>query len=145
MAVVAQEPAFAPIVALGDRRAVLSRQVVRFAVVGVANTALFLGIYLVFRTVLSATVANVLATWLTTLAGTSANGRVTFGVRGPISLRSHVRSMLVTGLGLVITTGAVNLVDTSGTLGEVAVLTLSGGVAGALRFALMRHWVFDRR
>lgn len=121
----------------------MPHQFVRFAVVGVVNTVLFLALYLVFRTVASATVANLLATWLTTLTGTSANGKVTFGVKGPISLRHHVKSMLVTGLGWVITTVAVNMVDTGGgEMGELVVLVVASGAAGAVRFMLLRHWVF---
>ncbi|HEX6361023.1 GtrA family protein [Actinophytocola sp.] len=120
--------------------AVLRFQFVRFAAVGVVNTALSLAVYLLFRTVLSATAANVLATVLTTIAGTSANGRVTFG--GSVHMRHHVKSMAVTGLGVVITTAAVDMVVGAGQLAELAVLIVASAVAGAVRFVLMRHWVF---
>jgi putative flippase GtrA len=122
-------------------RPVLPRQFVRFAAVGLLNTAVFLVVYLLFRTVVSATAANLLATFLTTLTGTSANGKVTFGVHGPIGLRQHARSMAVTILGLVITTVAVNLAGTA--VSELVVLVMSGAVAGGIRFVLMRHWVFE--
>jgi putative flippase GtrA len=124
-------------------RTVPPRQFVRFAAVGLVNTAVFLVIYLLFRTVVPATAANLLATFLTTVTGTSANGKVTFGVHGHIGLRRHARSMVVTILGLVITTGALNLAGTAA--GELVVLVMAGAVAGGIRFVLMRHWVFDDR
>jgi putative flippase GtrA len=131
--------AFTPTSALVAR----SRELVRFAAVGVVNTGLFLVVYLGFRTVLPSTAASLVATALTTVTGTMANGRLTFGVTGPIDLRRHLRSLAVTGLGLVITTGAVTAVDTGGsTLDELAVLVIASTVAGIVRFALMGRWVF---
>jgi putative flippase GtrA len=133
-------------VAVGPRAGALRRQAARFVAVGIANTALFLAVYLLFRTVLPATVANVLASALTTVTGTSANGRVTFAVDGRIGLRHQLESAAVTGLGLVITTGAVGVVDTAGTaLGELAVLVAASAVAGTVRFVLLRTWVFGSR
>lgn len=115
----------------------------RFAAVGVVNTGLFLLIYLAFRVALPSTAASLAATALTTITGTIANGRVTFGITGPISLRGHLRSLAVTGLGLAITTGAVTVADTGGnTLNEIAVLVAASAVAGIARFALMGRWVF---
>jgi putative flippase GtrA len=130
-------------VAVGPRFGVLRRQAARFVAVGAANTALFLAVYLLFRTVLPATVANVLASALTTVTGTNANGRVTFAVAGRIGLRHQVESGAVTVLGLVITTGAVGMVDTGGSaLAELVVLVAAGVVAGTVRFVLLRTWVF---
>jgi putative flippase GtrA len=115
---------------------------VRFAAVGVLNTGLFLVLYLLFRTVSTATVANLVATVLTTIAGTWVNGKVTFGVSGLITVRQHVKSMAVTGLGMVFTTVAVNMAGGS-QLGELAALVLASGVVGGVRFLLLRHWVFE--
>jgi putative flippase GtrA len=124
------------------RTTVLVRDLVRFGAVGVVNTALYLAIYLVLRLVLPVTVANVLATLLTTVVGTNANGRVTFHVDGRIGVRSHLQSMLVTGLGLVITTGAVTMFGTGSAVSELVVLVNASAVAGTVRFILLRHWVF---
>jgi putative flippase GtrA len=133
------------IVPAATRTTALVRDLVRFGAVGVVNTALYLAIYLVFRLVLPVTVANVLATLLTTVTGTNANGHVTFHVNGRIGVRSHLKSMLVTGLGLVITTGAVTMFDTGSAVGELVVLVIASAVAGTLRFILLRHWVFAPR
>jgi hypothetical protein len=58
-------------------------------------------------------------------------------------MRHHVKSIAVTVLGIVITTAAVDMLGTgAGQLAEPAVLIVASGVAGAVRFGLMRHWVF---
>ncbi|WNV85969.1 GtrA family protein [Umezawaea sp. Da 62-37] len=119
------------------------RELVRFAAVGVVNTGLFLLLYLAFRIALPATAASLLATGVTAVTGTVANGRVTFGVKGAIDLARHLKSLVVTGLGLVVTTGAVSLVDTGGNaVDEVVVLVVASAVAGVVRFVLMGRWVF---
>lgn len=121
----------------------VSRQFVRFAAVGVVNTGLFLAVYLAFRTVVPAGPAALLATLLTTVTGTCASGKVAFGVDGPVSVRHHVKSMAVTGLGIVITSAAVSTFGAgAGQLGELAVLVAASAAAGAVRFVLLRHWVF---
>lgn len=123
----------------------VSRQFVRFVAVGVVNTALFLAVYLVFRLVVPAGPAALLATLLTTVTGTCASGKVAFDVAGPVSLRHHVKSMAVSGLGTVITSAAVSTIGTgAGQFGELAVLVAASTVAGAVRFVLLRHWVFGR-
>jgi putative flippase GtrA len=127
----------------GERLGVLPRQFARFAVVGVVNTGLFLVIYLLFRMVATATAANLLATSLTTISGTFANGKVTFGVSGLITMRQHVKSLAVTVLGVMITTFAVNMAGGDQTW-ELAALVVASGAAGAVRFVLLRHWVFEQ-
>lgn len=119
----------------------LPRQFVRFVAVGVVNTGLFLVVYLGFRLVVSAGVATVLATLLTTVTGTSANGKVIFD--SPVGMRHHVKSLAVTVLGMVITSAAVDTVGAGdGRLGELVVLVVASAVAGTVRFALLRYWVF---
>ncbi len=121
----------------------LPRQFARFLAVGVLNTVLFLGIYLTFRIVASATIANALSTILTTVAGTRLNGKMTFGITGHIRLSHHVKSFAVTGLGIAITSGAITTIAVGqGELSELTVLVLASMVAGAVRFVLLRYWVF---
>ncbi|MFC0111314.1 GtrA family protein [Kibdelosporangium aridum] len=138
MTTIAPQAALAP---TGDRLGTMPRQFVRFAVIGVANTGLSLVFYVLFRMVVTATVANLVATLLTTVIGTVVNGKVTFGVRGMVTVGQHAKSMAVTALGIVITTVAVNIVG--GSTGELVALTVASGVAGGLRFLLLRHWVFE--
>ncbi len=140
MTTIAPQAALTP---TGERLGVLPRQFARFAVVGVVNTGLFLVIYLLFRMVATATAANLLATSLTTISGTFANGKVTFGVSGLITMRQHVKSLAVTVLGVMITTFAVNMAGGDQTW-ELAALVVASGAAGAVRFVLLRHWVFEQ-
>ena len=126
------------------RLGTLPSQFFRFITVGVANLGLSLVFYLLFRMLATATAANLVATVLTTIIGTVANGRVTFGVRGQITAWQHVKSMAVTVLGFGITTVAVNMAGGSAP-GELFALIVTSGVAGGVRFVLLRHWVFDRQ
>lgn len=125
------------------RTSTLPGQLMRFCLVGAANTALFLGIYLTLRLLLAATVANVVATLITTVTGTGANGRMTFGA-GNVGLREQAKGLAVTAVGLVITTSAVSGYSDAGPLTEAVVLAAAGAVAGGVRFALFRCWVFSR-
>lgn len=128
----------APRLAVGVRD-----QFVRFVVIGVANFGLFALTYLVLRLVLDSTAANVLASLLTAITNTGANGRIAFGAGGVIGLRAHLKGLAVTGLGLVITTTAVHTLAAGGShLVELVVLAGASAVAGGVRFLLLRHWVF---
>jgi len=131
-------------------RAVLLRQLVRFAVVGVASTVAFALLFLLLRGPLGAQGANFAALLLTAIANTAANRRLTFGVRGTGGAIRHQ------GQGLVVFALAWGL--TSGTLGvlhlavpgaprgvELAVLVAANLAATLLRFVLLRHWVFRQR
>ena len=60
----------------------MTRQLVRFAAVGVVSTLVYLVLFLVFREPFGAQWANLLALLLTAVANTAANRRLTFGVRG---------------------------------------------------------------
>lgn len=140
MTTIVRQPTLNPSGELGA----LPRQFVRFAAIGVANTGLFLVIYMVFRTVTTATVANLVAALLTTVAGTCLNGKVTFRVSGLITVRQHAKSMAVTVLGIVITTIAANMAG-GNEMRELVALVVASGLAGAVRFVLLRHWVFGAR
>lgn len=121
------------------------RQLVTFAAVGAANTGLCLALYVLLRAPFAPPVANVVATVLTTLAGTVANGRLTFGVAGEIGTRAHVKGLLTTVFCLAITTAAVSTFGEGGLATELLVLVTATAVAGCVRFLLYRHWVFGDR
>jgi putative flippase GtrA len=120
----------------------LPAEFVRFVVIGVVNFGLFALAYLVLRLLLDGAAANVVASLLTTITNTGANGRITFGA-GEVGLRAQVKGVAVTALGLVITTTAVDtLAAGGGRLVELVVLTGASAVSGGVRFLLLRHWVF---
>jgi putative flippase GtrA len=125
----------------------MPRQLVRFAAIGVASTVAHLVLFALLRLVTGAIPANVVALLVTSVANTAANRRLTFGVRGRDGAARHqLQGLLIFGLGLGLTTGALALLgyvapDASRVV-ELAVLVLANAVATAIRFVLFRSWVF---
>ncbi|WP_433801403.1 glycosyltransferase [Actinomycetospora sp. CA-084318] len=125
-------------------------QIVRFAAIGVVSTLAFLLLYSLFRTAMPAQVSNLLALVITAVGNTAANRRLTFGIRGRRHAgRSQVEGLVVFGLGLVLTSGSLALLDVvaPGASHAVELLTLvvANLVATLLRFVAYRAWVFHPR
>ena len=125
-------------------------QVVRFAVIGVISTLAFLLLYSLFRTVMPAQLSNLFALVLTAVANTAANRRLTFGIRGRRHAgRSQVEGLVVFGLGLVLTSGSLALLDVlapgASHAVELGALVVANAVATVLRFVAYRAWVFHPR
>ena len=139
----------APLAPPAEVPATLTRQLVRFAAVGVASTLAYLALFLLLRPGLGAQASNLVALLLTAVANTAANGRVTFGVRGQADRARHqVQGLAVFGLGLALTSGSLALVHATGDPSravEVVVLVLANLAATLLRFVLLRRWVFTGR
>ena len=126
----------------------LFRQVVRFGAIGVASTAAYLLLFMLMQGWAGAQAANLIALLVTAIGNTAANRRFTFGVGG----RSNAGRHHVEGLDRVR--------DRTGDhqrraqpcctpwspqphhLVELAVLVLANLVATAVRFVLLRGWVF---
>ncbi|HEV7648843.1 MAG TPA: glycosyltransferase [Actinophytocola sp.] len=127
----------------------LVRQLVRFAVVGVASTLAYLLLFSLLRTGTGAQAANFVALGITAVANTAANRRFTFGVRGRAGAGRHqFEGLLVFGLGLALTSGSLALLTALTTPGralELAVLVAANLAATVLRFLLLRGWVFHPR
>ena len=135
--------------ALADLRGVarLSRDLVRFALVGVASTLAYLVLYLALRPPLGAQGANGAALLATAVANTAANRRWTFAVRGAVgALRHQLQGLAVFAFALALTAGALDLMHAAAPRAsrsiEVAVLVAANLVAAFLRFLLLRDWVF---
>jgi putative flippase GtrA len=135
--------------ALADLRGVarLSRDLVRFALVGVASTLAYLVLYLALRPPLGAQGANGAALLATAIANTAANRRWTFAVRGAVgALRHQLQGLAVFAFALALTAGALGLMHAAAPRAsrsiEVAVLVAANLVAAFLRFRLLRDWVF---
>jgi putative flippase GtrA len=127
----------------------LTRQLVRFAVVGVFSTVAYLVLFLLTRNSMGAHGANVLALLSTTIANTALNRRFTFGVVGPQRRTRHqLQGLIVFGLALGLTSGmlavAHSLHSAPSAAVEVAVLVTANAIATLMRFLLLRRWVFHR-
>jgi putative flippase GtrA len=122
-------------------------QVLRFATIGVLSTVAYLLLYLLLRQGMSAEWANGVALLVTAVGNTAANRRWTFSVRGTTgAARQQLQGLVVFGLALGLTTGALGVLHaaatTTGRLVEVVVLATANAAATALRFLLLRGWVF---
>ncbi|HEX3788752.1 MAG TPA: bifunctional glycosyltransferase family 2/GtrA family protein [Pseudonocardiaceae bacterium] len=126
----------------------LTRQLVRFAAIGVASTLAYLLLFVLLRG-LGAQWANLLALLITAIANTAANRRFTFGVRGRTGTgRDQFQGLLVFGLGLALTSGSLallNALTTPARALELLVLVAANLAATVLRFVLLRGWVFHPR
>jgi putative flippase GtrA len=125
----------------------MPRQLVRFAAIGVASTVANLVLFLLFRGIMGAIAANIVAMLLTTIANTAANRRLTFGVHGSEGAARHqFQGLIVFGLGLTLTTGALallgHLAPGASQAVELAAIIVANAVATVLRFVLFRSWVF---
>jgi len=129
------------------RRSTFRRQVLSFAAIGVLSTLSYAALYLALRQGVGAQASNALALLITAIANTAANRRFTFDVRGSHgTVRHQAQGLAVFGLALALSAGSLRLlaaVDPSPShLVELAALIVAGALATALRFLLLRSWVF---
>jgi putative flippase GtrA len=125
----------------------LAGQAVRFAAIGVLSTLAYLLLFVLARPAMGAQAANLVALLTTAVGNTAANRRYTFGVRGPGGAsRHHLQGLVIFGLGLALTSGALAVLAAASAspprLAELTVLVLANLLATALRFVLLREWVF---
>jgi putative flippase GtrA len=135
--------------AVGDLRGIarLSRDLARFALVGVASTLAYLVLYLALRAPLGAQAANATSLLVTAVANTAANRRWTFEVRGAAgALRHQLQGLAVLAFALALTAGALAGMHAAAPGAsrpvELAVLVAANLIATFLRFLLLRDWVF---
>ena len=128
-------------------------QLVRFGTIGVASTLAYLVLFYLCRNLMDPQLANLLALLTTAVANTAANRRFTFGIAGNSDVaRHHFEGLLVFGIGLALTSGALALVHSGALPGgttpdrwlELATVTAANLAATALKFLLFRLWVFRR-
>ncbi|HEX3907627.1 MAG TPA: dolichyl-phosphate beta-glucosyltransferase [Mycobacteriales bacterium] len=129
------------------RRGPLGQQLVRFTAIGITSTLAYLALYLVLRTAVPAVVANAVALAVTAVANTAANRHFTFGIRDKQGqLRHQLQGIGVFATALAVTTAAIGLLHLTDPHPprwlEAAVLVVANLGATALRFLLLRGWVF---
>jgi putative flippase GtrA len=125
----------------------LAHQALRFGAVGAVSTLAYLLLFLLMRP-LGAQPANLLALLVTAVGNTAANRRFTFGLSGGGAVRHQLQGLVVFALGLALTSGSLALlalVSSHPARGvELGVLVLANLAATALRFVLLKEWVFSR-
>ncbi|NUP59331.1 MAG: bifunctional glycosyltransferase family 2/GtrA family protein [Pseudarthrobacter sp.] len=120
-------------------------QLVRFGAIGAASTLAYLLIFVSCRGFMDPQLANFLALITTAVANTGANRRFTFGIQGGNPLRHHFEGLIIFGIGLLLTSGALAVVHSTTTpdrWAEVLTVVTANLAATALRFLLFRLWVF---
>jgi putative flippase GtrA len=126
-------------------------QLVRFGSIGVASTLAYLAIFLLCRGFMDPQLANFLALLTTAVANTAANRRFTFGIQGSSqAARHHFEGLLVFGIGLALTSGALALVHAASGAApdrwlELLTVTAANLAATAVKFLLFRLVVFRHR
>ncbi|UKA61458.1 GtrA family protein [Arthrobacter sp. FW306-04-A] len=125
------------------------RQLIRFTGVGIICTATSLALYALFRPWMGPQLANAAALIITSLMNTALNRRLTFKITGDRKrTRDHLNGLIVIVVALVITGGSLGVLhafrpDASVTE-DLWTTTLSGFFATAVRFTMLRHWIFRR-
>ncbi|MGO4855943.1 GtrA family protein [Arthrobacter sp. 2MCAF14] len=125
------------------------RQLIRFTGVGIICTVTSLALYALFRSWMGPQPANAAALIITSLMNTALNRRLTFKISGNRKrARDHLNGLIVIAVALVITGGSLGVLHAlrpEATLAEdLWTTTLSGFVATAVRFTMLRHWIFRR-
>ncbi|GAA3281207.1 GtrA family protein [Paenarthrobacter aurescens] len=125
------------------------RQLIRFTGVGIVCTASSLLIYALLRPWIDPQLANAVALIVTSLMNTALNRRLTFKITGRRKrAKDHLSGVIVIGIALIITGGSLgvlHLLRPEATVTEeLWTTTLSGFAATAVRFTLLRHWIFRR-
>lgn len=122
-------------------------QLVRYALVGGAATALNAASFLLLRTILDTFTANLVALIVTTAASTEATRRFAFGGARAHRLREWVQDAgtvafyaCYTSVVLVTLHALVDAPSPGQEAAAVAVASLAGGL---LRYAVLRFWVFE--
>ncbi|HEX2313128.1 MAG TPA: GtrA family protein, partial [Thermomonospora sp.] len=128
----------------------LRHQVVSYGVIGVLSLLAYLGAFHLLSGVLPAVPANVVAVVLVAWANTAANRVFTFfQATRERYLRHQVESALTFGLALVLSSVALALLHRAVAAPDprVELAVVAGGnlLGAALRFVLLRAWVFNPR
>ncbi len=129
------------------RRRTNRAQIVRFLVVGAICTATFSVIFLALNRPLGNTVANTIALVVAAVLNTALNRRHTFGIDGNRHLlRHHGQGLVILAANWLLSTGALACLDALAPMASggtrLAVISCANLAATALRYVLLRWWVF---
>jgi putative flippase GtrA len=127
----------------------LVRQLIRFTGVGIVCTVTSLALYAFLRPWIGAQPANAAALVLTSLMNTALNRRLTFKITETKRMkRDHLNGLIVILVALLLTGGSLGVLHwlnpDASVADELWTTTISGFAATAVRFSLLRHWIFRR-
>ncbi|BCW71909.1 GtrA family protein [Arthrobacter sp. NicSoilB8] len=149
----APAPAVVRTPSLRRRRGILRypvvRQLIRFTGVGIVCTLTSLALYALSRPWLGPQPANAAALILTSFMNTALNRRLTFKITERRRMkRDHLNGLIVILVALLITGGSLAILHwlrpEATVADELWTTTLSGFAATAVRFTMLRHWIFRR-
>ncbi|MCA0322284.1 MAG: GtrA family protein [Actinobacteria bacterium] len=125
------------------------RLVLLFLAIGAATTILHLGAFAALREQWSAQWSNTAALAVATVANTWANRRWTFGVTGAKGAATHqLQGFLVFALTWTLTSGGLHLLAAEWPGAprwvEVAAVAVATFTSTAVKYVLMRYWMFRR-
>lgn len=123
-------------------------QLVRFGVVGIGSTGLYLLLFLLFRLIMDAQLSNAVALLLSAVANTAVNRTFTFGHSGSGAARHHFHGLLVFGIGWALSAGSlwvVHQMSQPSLLIEIIAVVLANLIATLVKFLLFRLWVFREK
>jgi putative flippase GtrA len=108
-----------------------------------------LALYALFRPWIGSQPSNASALIITSVMNTALNRRLTFKITERRKLaKDHLSGLIVIVIALVITGGSLGVLhwlNPAATVSdELWTTTLSGFLATAVRFTLLRHWIFRR-
>ena len=139
-------PGAEPLIVPKLRRA-LAAPITRFLAIGVASTLAYALLFIALAGPLGSALANDVALAITAVANTTANRRLTFGIRGRERMVRHqVAAFGVFLVALAFTNGALALLHSidphPARLLEAAALVLANLVATLSRYVALSSWVF---
>ena len=131
-------------------RRALSAPITRFLAIGVLSTLAYALLFIALAGPLGSGLANDVALALTAVANTTANRRLTFGIRGREKMvRQQVAALGVFLVALAFTNGALALLHSidphPARLLEAAALVLANLIATLSRYVALSSWVFRTR
>jgi putative flippase GtrA len=131
-------------------RLALAAPITRFLAIGVLSTLGYALLFIALAGPLGSALANDTALAVTAVANTTANRRLTFGIRGREGMVRHqVAAFAVFLVALAFTNGALALLHGidphPARLLEAAALVLANLVATLSRYVALSNWVFRAR
>jgi glycosyltransferase involved in cell wall biosynthesis len=118
------------------------RQTVSFVLIGLLSGIISLGLFFALRDQLGPIWANIIAFTATTVGNNWAHRRWTFRRRGAEGRWWHIATSTIVFL-ITVTLSSIGLAAVQGnSSAEVAVLLVTWGLAGLVRFIVFRSWVY---